>query len=162
MQESGYLRYYRREEGSLFSPVEISLKAFGLAEQAAACEFWQADSANMLAKYTGYDLILAENVLERSSNPQRFLNMIHERLNPKGILLIADAYAWQDAITLPENHLGGFRKDGEPYRNFEGLSAVLESNFTLLCPPSELLQALRNNGRSWNLLQTQVSIWKRN
>ncbi|MCK9309799.1 MAG: 5-histidylcysteine sulfoxide synthase [Candidatus Cloacimonetes bacterium] len=160
MKEEGYIRYYRIEEGEVFSTAEKSLAELGLHDYASRCEFWQADSANIPSKFTGYDLILAENVLERSGNPRNFLEVASERLNPQGMLIIVDAYDWKDEFTIPENRLGGFRKDGEPQRSFEGLSAILSNRFTMLTPPFDLLQGLPTNARNWNMKKVQVSVWK--
>lgn len=160
MQEEGYIRYIKPIEGEIFSTAEVNLKDTGLAETADKCEFWQADSANLAPKYTGYDLILAENVLERSANPRQFLASIHERLHPGGMLIIADSYAWDDSFTRAENRLGGFRKDGEPFSSFEGLSEILVKHFTLEGSPQELPQPLRISERHYEMKMLQVSIWK--
>ncbi len=160
MKEEGIIRYYNVEEGDIFATAEKSLAEYGLAETADKCEFWQADSANLPSKFTAYDFVLAENVLERSANPVRFLDSITERLNPGGLLVIADAYNWQDEFTPAANRLGGFRKDGEPQRSFQGLAAILDSRFELLAPPFDLLQGLRLSARRWELKQVQVSVWK--
>lgn len=160
MQEEGYLRYIKPMEGEIFSTAEVNLKDTGLAEDADKCEFWQADSANLAPKYSGYDLILAENVLEHSANPKQFLATIHARLNPGGILIIADSYAWNDSFTHTENRLGGFRKDGEPFGSFDGLQEILDKHFILAGSPRELSQPLRLSERHWELKMLQVSVWK--
>jgi 5-histidylcysteine sulfoxide synthase/putative 4-mercaptohistidine N1-methyltranferase len=157
VKETGFIRYYRRDEGELSATEEHSLTEFGLAETAPRCEFWQADSANLAAKFTGYDLVVAENTLEHSNNPAGFLGMIHERLNPGGILVIADGYSWLDDAA----RLGGFRKDGEPFSNLEAIAEILKRQFVMLAEPIELLQPVRQNARMWKLAQTQVSIWKK-
>ncbi|MDD4310092.1 MAG: 5-histidylcysteine sulfoxide synthase [Candidatus Cloacimonetes bacterium] len=161
LKEEGFLRYYRMGEGEIFNIMEITLESFGLASTADKCQFWQADSANMPQKFTDYDLIVTENVLEQSINPLRFLSMIHERLNPGGLLVIADAYGENSKFSTQENRLGGYRKDGEPYSNYDGLSSILQKNFVSVCAPMELLQTLPRGGRYLLLLQTQVSIWKK-
>lgn len=157
MKEEGFIRYYRQEEGELTTTVEVRLQELGLAETAARCEFWQADSANLNSKFTGYDLILAENVLQQSSTPANLLSIVHERLNEGGILILADGYNWLDEGM----RLGGFRKDGEPFSNLAGITAILEQHFRLMAEPLDILQALRQNGRFWQLSNTQVSVWKK-
>lgn len=160
MQEDGFIRWVNPVEGEITSTKEAMLKDFGLAEPAPKCEFMQADSANLLAKYSGYDFVLAVNVLERSANPEAFLKTIAGRLNPGAILVIADGYNWQDGFTPQEKRLGGFRKDGEPYLNFSALQDILAERFTLLEEPFELLQPLKTAGRLWSLGQIQVSVWR--
>jgi len=160
MKEEGFIRYIRPEEGEIISTTEIRLAELGLAECAPRVEFWQADSANLAPKYSGYDLILAENVLERSSNPRQFLAGIHERLHPGGMLIIADGYAWDESFTRTENRLGGFRKDGEPFSSFEGVQEILTRHFDQMGNPRDILQALRTQSRIWELKVLQVSVWK--
>lgn len=157
MKEEGFIRYYRKEEGELIATEEHSLHEYGLQDCAERCEFWQADGSNLSGKFTGYDFILSTNVLESSLNPSRFLSEMHKWLNPNGLLVIADAYDWMDDAS----RLGGFRKDGEPFSNLEGISEILNKQFVRLAEPLELLQAIREGGRNWKLSQTQVSIWKK-
>lgn len=160
MKEEGYIRYYSIEEGDIISPMEISLLELGLAGNAERCEFWQADSANLPSKFAGYDFILAENVLERSANPENFLRSIRGRLNLGGVIAIVDAYDWSESFTPADKRLGGFRKDGEPLRSFEGLHSIMQEHFELMSPPFDLLQSLKHHARKWELKQVQVSVWK--
>jgi len=43
-------------------------------------------------------------------DPRRFLETIHERLNPGGVLVITSPYTWLEEFTKKENWLGGFDK----------------------------------------------------
>ncbi len=159
MKEEGYIRWLSHLEGELTSTREASLKDFGLEKFVSRCEFLQADSANLPSKYNGYDFVLAENVLERSANPEAFLRTISNRLNPGAILVIADSYGWDTNFTPPEKRLGGLRKDGEPYTTFNALQDILEAYFRLLAEPFDVLQPIRTAGRLWILRQLQVSVW---
>lgn len=161
MREKGFIRYLRLDEGENQSYLEKWLRDFGLQEQAERVEFWQADVSNLAEKYGGYDFILAENAIEGAINPLRWLQDIHTRLSARGILAIADSYAYDPAITLPENRIGGFRKDGEPFSSLDGLKQTLGCHFELLCPPQELLQTLRQSEREYTLKKIQLSIWRR-
>jgi len=161
MQEKGFIRYIRVEEGEIISHQEKHLKDFGLAEFADKVEFWQADVSNLIAKFTGYDFILAENAIEGAIKPRRFLEEIHTRLNPYGILVFVDGYDWNPEITRAEDRLGGFRKDGEPFGSFEALREILEANFALLEEPRELWQTLRREQRLHSLKHVQLSIWRK-
>ncbi len=161
MQEKGYIRYVRDEEVELQSFVEPRLADFGLDDVAERVEFWQVDASNLLAKFTGYDMVLAENVLERTTNPARFLAMIHERINKGGLLVIADAYDWAAEFTKREMYLGGFRKDGEPYTSFDGLRDILSRHFELLTIAGDVEQLIRRNERNYSMKCLQVSIWRK-
>ncbi len=160
MQEEGFIRYYSIEEGEIFSTAEISLATLGLEATAERCQFWQADSANLPAKFAGYSFVLAENVLERSANPAAFLKEIPLRMLPGGILVIADSYNWNDEFTMPENRLGAYRKDGEPVRSWDTLCQLLAPSFELLSSPFDVLQSLKHSQRSRMLNILQVSVWK--
>ncbi len=160
IKEEGFIRWISPGEGELTTTREAWLKDFGLDKAASRCEFMQADSANLVAKYSGYDFVLAVNVLERSADPYAFLRTISDRLNPGAILVIADSYLWSEDWTPSERRLGGFRKDGEPYPNFSALSQILSEKFNLMEQPFDLPQALKNGGRLWQTQLLEVSIWK--
>ena len=72
-------------------------------EMAARVEFWQGDATNLKPQFTGYDLILAANILDRLYEPKRFLHTIHERLNVGGVLIITSPYTWLDEFAKKEN-----------------------------------------------------------
>jgi len=160
MREEGFIRWVSKVEGEITAIREACLADFSLQPNALKCEFMQADSANLVAKYSGYDYVLAVNVLERSANPEAFLRNIAERLNPGAILAIADSYIWNDVWTPAEKRLGGFRKDGEPYTNLTALSEILRDKFILLQQPFELMQPLKTAGRMWQTARLEVSVWK--
>ncbi|MBW6513890.1 MAG: 5-histidylcysteine sulfoxide synthase [Candidatus Syntrophosphaera sp.] len=161
MREKGFIRYLREDEGEIQSYLEKALADYGLVDFADRVEFWQADVSNLLAKFSGYDFILAENAIGGAINPRRFLTEIPSRLDSRGILAIADAYAYDPEVTLRENRIGGFRKDGEPYTSFDGLKELLEKDFELLEEPRELLQALRRGERLFELRRVQLSVWRK-
>ena len=72
MQEEGYLRYAFREEGEICSFHEISLADFGLEDCRDRVDFFQADACNLPEKFTGYDLVLAANLIDRLYSPRNF------------------------------------------------------------------------------------------
>ncbi|CAG0934746.1 partial Hercynine oxygenase, partial [Rhodocyclaceae bacterium] len=92
MQEEGYLRYAFPEEGEILSFHEIGLADLGLDGIRERVEFFQADACNLPEKFTGYDLVLAANLIDRLYSPRRFLSTIHERINPGGLLVITSPY----------------------------------------------------------------------
>lgn len=161
MKEKGYLRYLRNDEGEIQSYVEKALADFDLEATAPRVEFWQADVSNLMAKFGGYDFILAENAVEGAINPGRFLRDIHKLLNSRGILAIADGYAWDPEITRVEDRIGGFRKDGEPFRAWEGIKDILDQEFDLIAEPVDLWQTLRLEERRHTLHKLQLSIWQK-
>ena len=76
MQEKGVIHYELPEEGEIVSFHEKSLADFGLEGVKDRVEFFQADATNLKPRFTGYDLILAANLIDRLYDPQKFLKFI--------------------------------------------------------------------------------------
>ena len=95
------LEYPGQNNGNLVQALaDLNLDA--MREKVA---FYQADACNLKELYTGYDLILAANLIDRLYDPHKFLAMIHERVNPGGLLVIASPYSWDQTITEKEKWL---------------------------------------------------------
>ncbi len=161
MQEKGVLRYELPEEGEIVSYHERRLADLGLTEAAGRIEFYQADALNLKTKFSNYDLILAANLLDRLSNPGKFLDTIHERLNEDGILVIASPYTWLDEFTSRENWIGGYRKDGEPYLTLDGLRARLKPHFLEVAAPRDVEFVIRETNRKFQHSISQVTVWRK-
>ncbi len=161
LKEEGYLRYTRLEEGELESYHEVKLAELGLEEAARRVELYQADACNLKALYTGYDLVLASNLIDRLAYPKRFLEMIHEQINPGGLLIIASPYSWDEAFTGKENWLGGYRKDGEPYTTLEALGDILGEHFEMAAEPVEMEMVIRETKRKFQHTRTEVTVWSK-
>ena len=97
------------------------------------------DATNLKPQFTGYDLILAANLIDRLYDPKRFLETIHERLN-LGYSCHYVALTWLEEFTKKENWLGGFRK---------AWRALHDAG----CPPRSAAPTFRHAGctaRTWN------------
>ncbi len=160
MQERGHLRYALPEEGELVSYHEVSLEQLGLTVCKQKVEFYQADACNLPTKFTGYDLVLAANLIDRLYSPRRFLEMISERLNPGGLLVIASPYTWQTEYTMRDEWLGGYRFGGENFTTLEGLKEVLDPRFRLLGEPRELPFVIREHKRKFQHTLSEVTVWE--
>lgn len=161
MQEKGVLRYELPEEGEIVSYHERRLAELDLAQTVARVEFYQADAQNLKPQFSGYDLVLAANLLDRLSKPAKFLATIHERLNEGGLLVIASPYTWLEEFTSRENWIGGFRKDGEPYTTLAGLQDHLKAHFSLMAEPLDLPFVIRETGRKFQHSISQVTVWQK-
>ncbi len=161
MQEKGVLRYELPEEGDIVSYHERKLADLGLAENASRVEFYQGDAQNLKSQFTGYDLILAANLLDRLSNPARFLSTIHKRLASGGILILTSPYTWLEEFTRRENWIGGYRKDGEPYTTLEGLRDYLQPHFTMVADPEDVEFVIRETSRKFQHSISQVTVWQK-
>ena len=107
--------------GDLTTHHVIDLNSFSLLDVAKKTDFLQADCNNLEPKYSSFDLILASNLLEFLYDPALFLQTIHTRLRPGGVLCIASTYAWDTEYTPKEKWLSGFKENGE---NVLGLTAL--------------------------------------
>jgi 5-histidylcysteine sulfoxide synthase/putative 4-mercaptohistidine N1-methyltranferase len=161
MQEKGVIHYERVEEGDIVSYHERRLSDFGLDSVAGRVEFFQADATNLKPLYSGYDLILAANLLDRLYDPKKFLATIHERLNLDGILVLTSPYTWLEAFTRRENWVGGFRKDGEPYTTLDGLKAALAGHFQMIGDPRDVEFVIRETRRKFQHTVSQMTAWER-
>ena len=135
LAEQGVLRYTLADEGELISYRERTLADLGLNEVRNKVAFFQGDACNLKPLFTGYDLILAANLIDRLYSPARFLTTVHERLNLGGILLISSPYTWLEEHTKREEWVGGYKKDGENFGTFDGLKAMLGKRFRLIDGP---------------------------
>ena len=159
--ERGRLCYTLVEEGELLAWKEHSLAELGLDAVADRVEFFQGDACNLKPVFTGYDLILAANLIDRLYSPARFLESMHERLNPGGLLLIASPYTWLPEHTKREDWLGGFKKDGENFTTLDGLKALLGKHFRLVREPLSVPFVIRETRRKFQHTLSEVTLWER-
>ena len=123
--------------------------------------FFQGDACNLKPQFTGFDLILAANLIDRLYSPTRFLAQCHERLNPGGLLVIASPYTWLTEHTPREEWLGGFKRDGETVTTLDGLKAVLGARFRLIEGPLEVPFVIRETRRKFQHSLSEVTVWER-
>ncbi len=161
LQEKGVIHYQLPEEGEIVSFHEKHLSDFGLAESSAKIEFTQGDAHNLKPQLTGYDLVLAANLLDRLYDPVRFLATIHQRINPGGLLVIASPYTWLEEFTKKENWVGGTRRSGEPFSTLEGLQQQLAPHFRMLEEPRDVEFVIRETARKFQHTVSQLTIWER-
>jgi 5-histidylcysteine sulfoxide synthase/putative 4-mercaptohistidine N1-methyltranferase len=161
MAEQGRIRYTLPEEGELVGYRERTLAELGLAETAGRVSFWQGDACNLKPNFTGYDLILAANLIDRLHSPSQFLASVHERLNPGGLLLIASPYTWLAEHTRREHWLGGFKKDGENFTTLDGLHALLDRHFEAVGMPRDVPFVIRETKRKFQHTLSEVTLWRR-
>ena len=160
MQEEGYLRYAIPDEGELVSYHEVTLAELALDSVRDRVDFAQADACNLPEKFTGYDLILAANLIDRLYSPRRFLTTIHERLNPGGLLVITSPYTWLEEFTKKEEWLGGYKEAGENVTSLEGLTKALSPRFRMLGKPRDLPFVIRETRRKFQHSIAELTVWE--
>jgi putative 4-mercaptohistidine N1-methyltranferase len=140
---------------------ERTLAECGLEEARHKVEFYQSDACNLKPQFTGYDLVLAANLIDRLYSPAKFLQHIHERINMGGLLLIASPYTWLAEHTRREDWVGGFKKNGERYTTLDGLQEMLAPHFRLIQGPLEVPFVIRETKRKFQHTLSEVTIWER-
>ncbi|MGK2905644.1 MAG: 5-histidylcysteine sulfoxide synthase [Desulfuromonadales bacterium] len=159
--EKGVIHYQLPEEGEIVSFHEKRLNDFALAGTSAKVEFSQGDAHNLKPQFTGYDLVLAANLLDRLYDPARFLSAIHQRIKPGGLLVIASPYTWLEEFTDKDNWLGGKRRSGEPFTTLQGLQEQLAPHFHMLGEPRDIEFVIRETARKFQHTVSQLTIWER-
>ena len=162
MRDEGFLRYAFPEEGEVVSFHEVALTDLGLEPVREKVRFYQADACNIPEKFTGYDLVLAANLIDRLYSPRRFLNMIHERMNPGGLLVIASPYSWSEEFTKKEEWLGGYRDAGEPVWTIDGLKETLAPRFRMIGEPRDIPFVIRETRRKFQHSLAEITVWELN
>ncbi|OUR64774.1 SAM-dependent methyltransferase [Methylophaga sp. 42_25_T18] len=161
LKEQGVIRYSIADEGDLVLYRERQLAQLGLAESANKVEFLQGDACNLKPLFSGYDLVLAANLIDRLYKPGLFLSTIHERINVGGLLLVTSPYTWLEEHTNKEDWLGGFKKDGENFTTLDGLKATLAEHFELKKGPVSVPFVIRETSRKFQHTLSEVTIWER-
>jgi len=155
------LRYALCDEGELVSYKSRSLAELDLAEVREKVQFFQGDACNLKPQFTGFDFILAANLLDRLYNPAKFLTQIHERLHIGGLLMLTSPYTWLTEHTPREAWIGGFKKDGENFTTLDGLKQLLSSHFRLLQEAQEVPFVIRETKRKFQHTVSEMTCWER-
>ena len=161
LAEQGVLRYTLTGEGELVSYHERTLAELSLEGIRHKVEFWQGDACNLKPHFTGYDLILAANLIDRLYSPKKFLATVHERLNPAGLLMITSPYTWLKEHTPREEWIGGFKQAGESFTTLDGLKAILGVHFRLVKGPLEVPFVIRETRHKFQHSLSEVTIWEK-
>ena len=161
LKEKGNVHFELVEEGDVVSYHEARLSELGLDRAADRVEFFQGDATNLKPQFTGYDLVLAANLIDRLHDPRRFLETIHERLNLGGILVIASPYTWLEEFTKKEDWLGGFRTGGEPRMTLDALRDLLAAHFRMLDAPQDVEFTIRETRRKFQHTVAELTAWER-
>ncbi|MCE9507993.1 MAG: 5-histidylcysteine sulfoxide synthase [Alphaproteobacteria bacterium] len=161
LQKTGTQRYVVQDEGELITYKEARLDRLGLDKVADKISFVQGDACNLAAKFTGYDLVFAGNLLDRLYDPAKFLGMIHERINPGGLLILTSPYTWLEEFTERAKWLGGFKAStGENYTTMDGLKNILATHFRLL-DTKDIPFIIRETRRKFQHTISEVTVWER-
>lgn len=157
MKEQGIVKYKIKKEGESYDAREVHASEFGIDEETRdRCEFWQGDACNLKPHFSGYDLIVAANLIDRLYDPKKFLTDIPKRLNDKGVLVITSPYSWDEEHTKKDKWLTAEEGGG-----FEALSDILSEHFELISNPINVDFVLRESCRKFQHTISEVSCWRK-
>lgn len=159
LQKNGRQRYLVQDEGDLASPREITAEGLMLGDALNRVSFVQGDACNLAAKYKDYDLVFAGNLIDRLYDPQKFLGMIHERINEGGVLVLTSPYTWLEEFTPRDKWLGGFKAaTGENYSTLDGLKDALSPHFDFV-EARDIPFVIRETRRKFQHTLAQATVW---
>jgi putative 4-mercaptohistidine N1-methyltranferase len=160
--EQGTLRYTLTDEGELVSYRERRLADLGLASVSHKVEFIQGDACNLKPIFTGYDLILAANLIDRLHSPRQ---LTRKHPHPPQPRRPADDHL---ALHLAgrthqarEEWIGGFKKNGENFTTLDGLKEILGKHFRLIGEPRSVPFVIRETRRKFQHSLSEVTVWER-
>jgi putative 4-mercaptohistidine N1-methyltranferase len=122
--------------------------------------FLQGDAEALPDSIGRFDVITFANVLDRLPHPGRALEWLAEITNPGAQVVICSPFTWWDEFTIPEERLGGFKRDGEEITSHDSIVSALEPDFTLKST-CDLPFLIREHERKYHFSIAQTSIWTR-
>lgn len=161
LKTEGYVAWSAKTEGDLSNNKKVTLEELGYKGLEDKVSFWQGDACNLKPNFTGYDLILAKNLIDRLYDPQLFLQSIKTRINKDGILMLTSPYTWQEESTKKDLWLGGYKDgDGKEQSTLDGLKNILEDEFELL-ETKDIEFVIKETNRKFQHSVAQASIWRK-
>ena len=161
LQEQGRFNYIFPEEGEICDYRQVTLEDFDLTSLVRNVKFLQADFANMKNIFSGYDLILLNDVVDRIYQPKELISQLHRRMNDNGLLVLATSWDWDEKYTKAENWLGGYRSSAEPVRAIETVEELLKEHFSKTGDQTSLLSVHRINKRKSIVKNVEVTVWRK-
>ena len=159
LQQGKEVRYTQKSEGELISFTKVTpLPELLLSNDNLI--FSQGDPSNLKPKYSNYNVVLAQNVLEESYDAQLFLTDIYHRINQDGLLIIVTDYHFEAKQPNSSTWIGGKKIKGENVTGFEGLSERLLKQYNLISQ-NDLIQVFSVDFRHYNLNKYHVTVWQK-
>jgi hypothetical protein len=112
-----------------------------------------------LTQFTGYDLILAANLIDRLYDPG--IPGDRSGTTPSEGAGDHSPYTWLEEFTKKEDWLGGIRKAGEPYMTLDALRDLLRPHFVMLGAPRNVEFVIRETRRKFQHTIAELTAWER-
>lgn len=123
LKETGSCESTRRIEGDI---TEAFTATVSPGIDRTRVTFAVGDATNLPESLSGFDAVLAANLLCRLPDPRRFLDRLPQLVKPGGQLLLATPFTWLEEYTPRANWLA---RDG--HRSFDVLKEILTPHFEL-------------------------------
>lgn len=161
LQKNGQISYTQNGEGELKRPVLVDMTMYNFRDSCVKAAFFQGDACALAQRFSGYDLVMATNLIDRLYQPELFLTTIHERINDDGILVLTSPYTWKEEYTQKKFWLGGYvDENGKEVTTLEGLQEILEENFELIAT-EDIPFVIRETSRKFQHTISQMSVWRK-
>ena len=161
LRDEGYIAYTTKVEGEIVQNKKVTLEELGYQDIKNKVSFWQGDACNLKPNFSGYDLVLAKNILDRLYNPRLFLESIDKRINEEGILVLTSPYTWQEESTKKEFWIGGYYDaEGNAHKTMAELQRILSEKFELL-HTEDIEFVIQETQRKYQHSIAQMSIWRK-
>lgn len=154
---SGEIPLVLKREGQLGDPVTNRLPDGVHPERVS---FLQGDAETLPDSIGRFDVIIFANVLDRLPHPGRALARLAEIANPGAQVVVCSPFTWWDEFTIPEERLGGFKRDGKEVTSHDSIVSALEQDFALKAT-CDLPFLIREHERKYHFSVAQTSVWKR-
>ena len=162
LKEQGKVRYGIAEEGDIVEYKEIELAKLGLEEVKDKVVFYQQDASNLdFKKFNSFDVVFAGNLICRMQYPKRLLKVIHQLVNPGGLLILTSSCSWDTRYTEKDQWIGGYKKDGETYSTRTALKDILSNEFVEVKDPQELEFVIKETKRQFSHSFSSVFFFQR-
>lgn len=107
LRERGVATYSVPDESGNRTPKTVSASAFDWNATRERAYFYQADPTNLHEHMTGFDLVVAWNVLERSYKPSAIPPHLLSRLNRGGLLIIGGTFEFSETVAHRQHWITG-------------------------------------------------------
>jgi len=152
----GELKEYKQ-----ITPIQIRKDLGIMDDDCPRINFLQKDACNLpLLEYKDYDLIFCGNLIDCLSDPKLFLENIHERILPNGLLVLTSPYTWIETHTSKENWIGGKKVDGEDLTTLQRLETILLPYFKLIST-KDIEFVIRETKRKFQHTIAEMTIWRK-
>ncbi len=155
--DRGTLAYARRDEGDLSTPLTARVPE---EIEGSRVAFSTGDAMDLPTDLGEFDVVLAANLIDRLTHPERFLQRLPALVKPGGQLILTSPYTWLEEFTEREQWLGGREFDGRPRATGDGLQLALDADFELVTR-KDLPFLIREHARKFQWSVAEATIWRR-